>query len=222
MSSIALSGAAESNLVGRQWEMSAVEGLLDRAVDGHGAVVVRGRATGHRQEPSGARGVCDGSDPWCRGVHRLLRVTRQPGPLPCRGATAARGHPASTGLDGRAARDRARAQIPDADEQDLLLVDDLLGIADTPGDAFQPVDPDARRRRLTALVNAALLARTRPALYVIEDPHWIDEVSESMLADFFAVIPADPVDGGDHLPSRVRGNADAYTRCANDCTCAVE
>src|SRR6516225_8071723 len=30
---------AESNLVGRRWEMSAVEGLLDRAIDGHGAVV---------------------------------------------------------------------------------------------------------------------------------------------------------------------------------------
>ena len=32
-------GRAESNLVGRRWEMSAAEGLLDRAVDGHGAVV---------------------------------------------------------------------------------------------------------------------------------------------------------------------------------------
>ena len=30
---------AESTLVGRRWEMSAVEGLLDRAVEGHGAVV---------------------------------------------------------------------------------------------------------------------------------------------------------------------------------------
>jgi hypothetical protein len=30
---------AESDLVGRRWEMSAVEGLLDRAVEGHGAVV---------------------------------------------------------------------------------------------------------------------------------------------------------------------------------------
>src|ERR1700761_2888758 len=29
----------ESSLVGRRWEMSAVEGLLDRAIDGHGAVV---------------------------------------------------------------------------------------------------------------------------------------------------------------------------------------
>jgi adenylate cyclase len=42
---------------------------------------------------------------------------------------------------------------------------------------------------LTALVNADSLARAEPALYVIEDAHWIDEVSESMLADFFAVIP---------------------------------
>jgi predicted ATP-dependent serine protease len=30
---------AESNLVGRRWEMSAVEALLDRAVEGHGGVV---------------------------------------------------------------------------------------------------------------------------------------------------------------------------------------
>src|SRR6476620_9192244 len=30
---------AETNLVGRRWEMSAVEGLLDRAIEGHGAVV---------------------------------------------------------------------------------------------------------------------------------------------------------------------------------------
>jgi class 3 adenylate cyclase len=29
-------GRAESNLVGRRWELSAVEGLLDRAIDGHG------------------------------------------------------------------------------------------------------------------------------------------------------------------------------------------
>src|ERR1700730_16294240 len=32
-------GRAESNLVGRRWELSAVEGLLERAIDGHGAVV---------------------------------------------------------------------------------------------------------------------------------------------------------------------------------------
>jgi hypothetical protein len=34
------------------------------------------------------------------------------------------------GLDDQCARARVRAQIPDADPQDLLLLDDLLGIAD--------------------------------------------------------------------------------------------
>jgi hypothetical protein len=91
-------------------------------------------------------------------------------------------------LDGEAARARVREQVPDADPQDVLLLDDLLGIAD-PDMPLPQIDPDARRRRLTALINAASLARTAPALYVIEDAHWIDAVSESMLADFLAVIP---------------------------------
>ena len=54
------------------------------------------------------------------------------------------------------------------------------------------IDPDARRRRLTALINAAQLARTAPALFVIEDAHWIDAASESMIADFLAVVPQTP------------------------------
>ena len=44
-----------------------------------------------------------------------------------------------------------------------LLFDDLLGIAD-PNAALPRIDPDARRRRLTALVNAASLARETGAL----------------------------------------------------------
>ena len=47
-------GRAESNLVGRRWEMSAVEGLLERAVEGHGAVVGVVGLAWHRQKPSGA------------------------------------------------------------------------------------------------------------------------------------------------------------------------
>ena len=81
--------------------------------------------------------------------------------------------------------------MPDADAQDLLLLDDLLGIAD-PEVALPQIDPDARRRRLTALINTASLARTAPALFIIEDAHWIDAVSESMLADFLTVIPRTP------------------------------
>ena len=71
------------------------------------------------------------------------------------------------------------------------MLDDLLGIAD-PDVALPQIEPDARRRRLTALINTASLARTTPALYIIEDAHWIDAVSESMLADFLTVIPQTP------------------------------
>ena len=87
---------------------------------------------------------------------------------------------------------RLRETAPvDADPQDLLLLDDLLGIAD-PELSLPQIDPDARRRRLTALINTTSLARTEPALFIIEDAHWIDAVSESMLADFLTVVPRTP------------------------------
>jgi class 3 adenylate cyclase len=183
-------GRAESNLVGRRWEMSAVEGLLDRAVDGHGAVVGvvgppgigKSRLVRELSAMASSCGVevfstfCEShaTDIAFRVVARLLR--------------AAAG---VMGLDEEDARARVRAQVPDADPEDVVLLYDLLGIAD-PEVKLPRIDPDARRRRLTALVNAASLARSAPALYVIEDAHWIDEVSESMLADFFTVIPHTP------------------------------
>ena len=67
----------------------------------------------------------------------------------------------------RGSRPRARCRAGR-----LLLFDDLLGIAH-PEVALPRIDPDARRRRLTALVNAASLARRAPAVYVVEDAHWI-------------------------------------------------
>ena len=74
------------------------------------------------------------------------------------------------------------------------------------------IDPDARRRRLTALVNAASLARETPAVYVVEDAHWIDEVSESMLADFLTVIPQTPSLVLVTYRPEYRGRADADAR----------
>ena len=183
-------GRVESNLVGRRWEMSAVESLLDRAVDGHGAVVGvagppgigKSRLVRELAAMAGRRGVqvfttfCEShtSQVPFHAVARLLRA-----------ATGV------DGLDAVTARVQVRAQVPDADPEDLALVDDLLGIAD-PEVSLPRIDPDARRRRLTALVNASSLARETPALYIIEDAHWIDEVSESMLTEFLVAIPQSP------------------------------
>ena len=181
---------AESNLVGRQWEMAAVEGLLERAIDGHGAVVGvvaspgigKSRLVREVTAIAAARGVkvfnafCEShaSDIPFYVVARLLRSAF-----------------GVADLDASAARAQLRVDVPDAEPEDVLLFEDLLAIAD-PEVTLPNIDPDARRRRLTALVNAASLARQAPAVYVVEDVHWIDEVSESMVADFVAVIPQTP------------------------------
>jgi class 3 adenylate cyclase len=182
-----LAGRTEAGLVGRRWEMTALDAMTDQALGGRGGVVNvvgppgigKSRVTREAAALAAGRGVevfwvfCEshaGDIPF-HVVAQLLRAV--------------------TGVvhvDADTARAKLRLQIPDADPQDLRLLDDLLGIAD-PDVPLPEIDPDARRRRLTALINATSLARTEPALIVIEDVHWIDEVSESMLADFLTVIP---------------------------------
>jgi class 3 adenylate cyclase len=178
---------AEASLVGRRWEMAALDALVDRTIGGRGGVVNvvgppgigKSRTAREAAAAAAGRGVevfwtfCESHarDIPFYAVSRLLRA----------GSGVA-------DLDGEAARARVREQVPDADAGDVLLLDDLLGIAD-PEVPLPAIDPDARRRRLTALINTAALARTAPALYLIEDAQWVDAVSESMLADFLAVIP---------------------------------
>jgi class 3 adenylate cyclase len=179
---------AESALVGRRWEMAAIEALLERAIAGHGAVVtivgspgigksrlvreVSALATARTVEVFSTFCESHATDVPFRVVVRLLRAALR-----------------ISGLDDQSARARVRARVravmPDADPEDILLLDDLMGIAD-PNVVLPRIDPDARRRRL---VNAASLARKAPAVYVVEDTHWIDQASESMLADLVTVIP---------------------------------
>jgi predicted ATPase len=173
--------------VGREWELATLAAMLDRSMGGQGSVVgVAGpagigktRLAREAVQLAKSRGVevfstfCEShaTDVPFRVVARLLCAVAQ-----------------VSGLDEQTARARLRERFADADPEDMLLLDDLLGIAD-PAVALPKIDPDARRRRLTALINTAQLARTRPGVFVIEDVHWIDEVSESMLADFVSVVP---------------------------------
>jgi class 3 adenylate cyclase len=184
-------GRAEASLVGRRWEMAAIDAMVGRTISGRGGVVNvvgppgigKSRAAREAAALAAARGVevfwsfCESHahDVPFYAVTWMLRVAN-----------------GVADLDGEAAREQVRVRMPDADPQDLLLLDDLLGIAD-PDKPLPQLDPDARRRRLTALINTASLARTEPALYIIEDAHWIDAVSESMLADFLKVIPRTPL-----------------------------
>ena len=82
---------AESNLVGRRWEMSAVEGLLDRATDGHGGVVGVAGPPGIGKSRLVREVAAIAGAAWRGGVHHLLRVTHQSGPLPYRRAAVAGG-----------------------------------------------------------------------------------------------------------------------------------
>ncbi len=179
-------GSHELALVGRQWEMDALTGMLDRAVSGHGCVVVGVGPAGIGKSRLAVEiaAIAKG-----RGVGVVTAYCEShASALPFR--VVARFLRAMLGvadLHAAAARELLRAQVDQADPEDLLLLDDVLGIAD-PDAAAPDIDPDARRRRLTGLISALVLARTAPSLLVIEDAHWIDEVSESMLADVFTVI----------------------------------
>jgi class 3 adenylate cyclase len=181
-----LAGRADAALVGRRPEIATLDAILNQAIDGRGGVadvvgspgVGKSRVAREAAAIAACRGIdvfwafCEShaSDIPFHAVRRLLRAGT-----------------GVTDLDDDAARARVREQAREADPQDLLLLDDLLGMAD-PDVPLPAIDPDARRRRLTALITAAWLARTEPALYIIEDAHWIDAVSESMLADFLTVV----------------------------------
>jgi class 3 adenylate cyclase len=181
------SGLSKSTLVGREWELTTLAAMLDRSVGGRGSVVGlvgppgigKSRLVGEAVQFAKDSGVevfstfCEShaADVPFRVVAGLLRALAQ-----------------GSGLDDQSARTRVRERFTAVDPEDMLLLNDLLGIGDA-AVALPKIDPDARRRRLTALIKTAQLARTRPAVFVVEDAHWIDEVSESMLAEFLAVIP---------------------------------
>ena len=184
------SRSPEGAMVGRELEVTTITGLLDRSTSGRGCVVrIAGpagigktRLAGEAVAMAHSRGV-DAFSVFCEAHASDVPFFVATGLL--REATRI------TDLDDETARAQVRARIPDASDEDVLLLYDLMGIRD-PDTPPPTIHPDARRRRLTALINSMSLSRTQPVLYVIEDAHWIDEVSDSMLAEFLTVIPQTP------------------------------
>jgi adenylate cyclase len=176
----------ESRLVGRQSETGALAGLLAQAGRGEGTILaVTGRpGVGKTRlvRESVARATSRGFEvfvTYCEShtrdvpLHVISRLLRAIFGI--------------VGLTAQEARARVRSQIPEASAEDLLLLDDLLGICG--GSPCPDVNPDARRRRLVELIKTISLARPAPAIYIVEDAQWIDGVSEKLLAHFAAAVP---------------------------------
>ncbi|BBY34637.1 cyclase [Mycolicibacter minnesotensis] len=179
----------DPRLVGRSWEMGALQGILDEAIAGNGCVVGLagppgiGKSRIAREVSAAARS---------RGVEVFaVYCESHAREIPFHTAISLlRTALGIADLDDEAARARVEESAPGADPEDLLLFEDLLGIRG--GAQLSAIDPDARRRRVTRLVNLVSLARTTPAVYVIEDAHWIDEVSDALLADLLSVTSQTP------------------------------
>ena len=181
---------SDSPLVGRTWELNTVTALLNEAADGAGSVVTVVGPPGIGKSRLVRETVANASD---RGVPVFTtycesHTTDIPFNVFARLLRATTG---TAGMSPDRVGEEIRARLPNADPDDLLLIDDVLGIGDSAA-ATPDIGPDARRRRLTALINAAALAQREPTVVVVEDAHWIDAASESMLADFMAVIPQVP------------------------------
>ena len=175
-----------SRLVGRESETNAISKVLDKSINGAGTVVTVAGPPGIGKTRLVRESVVDATSrgfkafsTYCEShtreisfhvISRLLRTMF-----------------GINGLTPEAARLRVRTEVRHGGAEDLLLLDELLGIRDM-GVPLSDISPDARRRRLLELIKSVSLARPNPAVYVIEDAHWIDGVSESMLTDFAAAV----------------------------------
>jgi class 3 adenylate cyclase len=180
----------QSTLVGRSRELATMMGELERAINGRGRVVEivgspgigKSRIVAETARLASERGVevisanCEShaTDVPLGVAARLLQETFGVGDT-----------------EPSVARMKLRALFAVSDADDVLLLEDLLGIRDV-ADPIPDIAPQASRRRVGRLINTALLERKSPALYVVEDVHWIDEASAGVLAELISVLSRSP------------------------------
>src|SRR5262245_44853660 len=182
-----------SRFVGRADEMAAVEAAMARAFDGQGRVI------GVVGEPGvGKSRLC----------HELTERARAQGMRVYTAHCVAHGKMIPFlpvlelmrdffGLAEQDGDEAARRKIAgtlllldQALTDALPLVFDFLGVAD-PADPPLRMDPEARQRRLFALVKQVGQARSRrePNLLLFEDLHWIDDGSAPFLETLVDAVP---------------------------------
>lgn len=180
-------GRLSTALVGRSGEIDQLAAMVERSIGSTGCIAIVVGPAGIGKTRLVREAVAMATR---RGVGVFTAFCESHArDVPFRVATQLlRASTGVSGMDEKAARAHVRTKVTDVTDEDLVLLYDLLGIAD-PDAPLPKIDPDAIRRRLSALVNSLALARTEPALYVIEDAHWIDTVSESLLEDFLSLVP---------------------------------
>jgi len=181
-----------SRFVGRSAEMAVLEGALERAEAGEGAVVgivaeagigksrlsheFAERCRGRGLEVFEAQAQSHGREIPLMPVLQMLR------------AYFGIGERESERLVREKIAGRALLLDPSFGEE-LPLLFDFLGVPD-PERPVTQISPEARRRALGRIVCHLINAprRTHTVVLVIEDLHWIDEASEAMLAEMVAAL----------------------------------
>lgn len=165
-----------SRLIGRQAEADGIAALLDNAAAGAGCVIgVAGpagigksrialevEASARRRGMRTATTFCEShtSEVPFYVVARLLR----------------------------SAHDTHDGQPPlPANPEDVELLEELYGVH--AGPANRSLSADARRRSLARMLAAELTDHDTASVFIVEDAHWIDAVSEALLAEVCALAP---------------------------------
>ncbi len=171
-----------SRFVGRADEMAALETALGRTLDGHGQIVGVVAEAG-----TGKSRLCLEFAERCRAA-RGLAVNE--GHCVAHGKTIPflpvlellrHIHGITERDTPQAAREKIAGRLLLLDEglrDSLPIVFDFLGVPD-PERPLPPIDPEARQRRLLAILRQAVQARSRreAAVAWIEDLHWLDAAS---------------------------------------------
>jgi adenylate cyclase len=155
----------ESELVGRSWELNTITAIFDEAIGGAGCVVTvvgppgigKSRLIRESAAIAADRGVevittyCESHtrDIPFHAVARLLRAGL-----------------GINDLDSVAARTHVRDQFQDADPDDLVLLEDLVGVRDA-ATALPDVAPDAQRRAFRGRPRSARGIRLAHAVRVV-------------------------------------------------------
>jgi class 3 adenylate cyclase/tetratricopeptide (TPR) repeat protein len=183
-----------SHFVGRDEELGQLRRALDRAAAGHGQVVA----------VVGEPGV---------GKSRLFREVihshRTHGWLVLEAGSASHGKAISYlpavdllrayfgigGQDGhRAIREKVTGRLLTLDRALESALPPLLALLDVPGGdaAWDALEPRERRRRTLDAVKRLLLreSQLRPLVLVVEDLHWLDAETQTVLDDLVESLPA--------------------------------